>query len=981
MPKQSLITFLLISFAISGCTDPQPWSNAQRFEKTETSIVYDAPQTAAEDIAAAWSPSALVPISDNRIIYAAKGTRKLIELETDTGKQHILFDLTSTEEQFSSNAWASGLYWIKDWLIVATPQQKLVFCNRLTGQIVSIGITNNPDAILPADGITLENIDFALFGGIAPSPTGVYLALGEQIFHAEWDGHHPQTLSQAKLKHIAGSLETGDNANPYDALKTPLSLHAYTHFAHKDGWLFFWSGRRLKAVKDGVMLTITGHGFSSPTGELDTFYAYALPTDPPLIAHQGILYTPYWDDNPALLRIDVTNIDTSTHEVTGTLYDIYPQSGVLNTIAPWNDKIISADTAAGSFWQFKPESLPTDTIETTRIFGPESPETRFESIATDPHSPYEPNAILAPQAIATFKNDAYHLVYAPTLKRLSLLPAHFQKSAPVWEGYLSHLLTDGGKRAWFAASNTMYFFELSDNMNIQLSHVPQFFRSAPIMGVPCDRSRFRLTHPAQIETAGDDIWLFIPEAYRVLQYHAPKDQATFMHEGGWYKPSAENPSFVTGALQISTVEQWKAAQNMEIAVLKDDADEPYLAVINLKTKSKKIAGHLLYPNDGFVLAGGGSHPVANGLPLEQTDFDAIHAIAMTPQSSIIVATNGNLFETTSEGIWQIWQTCTLESLPHPPESLEIMGTPGKRIVWAKTGTQVYACAEAQTTTAGFAINTQWSQIPQNHIEPCTESSKLIMFENADRQICRLDTQIPSSDPKCLSVPDDFEVLDIACNDQNLYVSGYMISKDQNLIMHASLDTFQTLTHYLGMGSGLPDEEIISKITLGSRLGGMAVDGIPWLYLWMKDTCTLWKMPAFRQHDIDADTPVYRLVTDSLLCNAKAFAVTQTGQMAIATDQTLYEIDGTDFIPLGKLEHEVIDMIAMGHGFVLMTKDGLYLWEKGRITKRASNPLWNDGKAIHFAKPGTVWPRMTQSPGENAVLVPVFEGDRIVKIAL
>ena len=977
MPHKAL--FAILAFALAGCTEPEPWPNSKRYDKTDTTIVYEAPEGAAENIEAAWSPSAVMPVSESLVIYASRGTRKLVELNLQTGNQRVLFDLASIEERFTSSDWASGLYRIRDWFIVATPQAKLVFCNRITGEIVPLGHIHPNDASLPADGLPLKNIDFALFGGIAPSPSGVYLAFGEQIFHATWDGVHPNALLETPLEHIAGTLEPRDHADPHDALSAELSLHSYTHFAHKDGWVLFWSKKLLKAVKDGVIINVTGYGSSSPTGALETFYPYALPYPPVLIEHQGSFYTPYWDDNPALLRIEISHIDPVTYEITGSLYDIYPNAGKLTSIASWRDMILSADISAGSFWQFIPGHLPTDEISSQRIFGPKSQESRFESIANDPESPYEPHALIAPQAIVTFHQGKYHLAYAPTLKRLHLLPAHMQNQTPIWEGSLTHMASDGHYRAWFRQTNALYFFELSERLSIELSYVPSFFRAAPVMGVPCPRTQCRLTASAQIEISGEDLLLYMPEAYRVMKYETAKDEATFLHESGWYHPSSSDPEFFLNGLMLSQTTAWKANSRME-AVIMHSEDIPYLAVVNLTSKNITVGGQRIPNLKGRVMAGSGDLSIADGVPLEQSRFEQLHALALTQDSGILVAANAGIFETSTKGTWKAWSQCSLETLPHAPENLEISGDAPNRVLFAHVGGQLYACAENPVTFLGIDISSDWKLLPYAYIKPCQNSAGLASFDQDTQKLC-WHTSHEDVSPKCVPQPDDFEVSSLACTESDFYVSGQHETADQYSIMHASWTQFKALTDYLGTGTGLPDEGKISEITLGSNLGSMVTDGIPWLYFWMKDTCTIWKLPAFKSAEIDENTPVYRLLTDSRLCQAEAFAITQSGQMAVIHQKTLYEIDGQDFVPLATLNHDTIDMIGMGHGFVIMTTDGIYLWERGRLSKRASNPIAIDGKNIDYAKIGNVWPRMTQSPDQNAVLIPVFEGDRIIKIAL
>ena len=155
----------------------------------ENAIVYEAAEDAAESIAAAWFPEALLQASPYTFYYADQATRKIVEFDTKTQEKRVLFDLSGYEhELFGADAyeavWGTALIHVDDnWIVAAAPHSALVWMNTSTGAIEIVGQHHPQNGVLPQDGARLGNVDFELFGGIARTAAGFYIVLGQQIFY------------------------------------------------------------------------------------------------------------------------------------------------------------------------------------------------------------------------------------------------------------------------------------------------------------------------------------------------------------------------------------------------------------------------------------------------------------------------------------------------------------------------------------------------------------------------------------------------------------------------------------------------------------------------------------------------------------------------------------------------------------------------------------------------------------------------------
>ncbi|MBR4985681.1 MAG: hypothetical protein IKY83_08075 [Proteobacteria bacterium] len=950
MSHKFLLVLTCTTF-LCACNESRPWTDALRADPASSEILYQAAPEAAERIEAAWYPQAAIALDANKILYAAQGTRKLIELDTRQHTQTVRFDLSPYEPDLNpasafDEPWGEALIRADDdWLIVASASRALLWINLQTGEILTVGKTGQKGASIPQEGTTLHDIDFSLFSGIGRSEHGFALVLGNQIFEVPWHGEHPDTLWHKPLTHLAGSLEDTDKTAPNDAQKVALRFSEFTHFAQYKGYLCFWTPPALRAVKDGKIYIITGFGYTSPNGNLEDFYAQGLPSSPKLVPLGDSLYTPYWNDESALLKITVDALNE--HSATGSLDLLYPNAGTLRHLNAWDDDLLSTDTDAGAFWR-----ISTDSGTAQRLFGPEDAETRFQSL-NDPDSPYEPHAILAPLSLVTWQKGASALVYSPTVKRLSMMSLSTGNILPFYQGSIRHIASDQDAHVWFTNYSSLYFLSLDKDNALDLSYVSSFFKRPEVMGVPCKRKTFALTEAPQIRATSTGMYLYAPEASRVFGFNKTTDTLNVVHENGWIDPENAE-TFYKGGMPTHLIQFWDTNDVAEAVVLQKTGRQ-YLFIGNLSSKALKLVGNTVSPNVFVSIA--------------SDEIGEITALALTQDNRVAVASTQGVFITAEDGTWQNVSNCPIPDEESPLEALSVYGTGDDQIFVARLDGQAHFCASDQTTHG-------WTSLHAERLLMCGTSRTAITL--ADGQLCTHDlTQ--NTAKQCAAPLADIDIQDMTCDGSYVYLSGYTDGGDA-IIRRVPRSNLSKQTDYLGMGSGHPDKIEIQNARLGTAPGKIAVDALRRLYFWMKDTCTVWRIDD--PVTMDADTPVYRILTDDRLCAENAaFTVSPDGDIALTVGKTLYRYDGQTLQSSGEFSGNVIELEAIGSRFAALTTAGIETWADHDITLAAKSPITLDESAIDFAIYGDYHPRMVQSPKENAVLVPVYQNNLVLKLSL
>ncbi len=963
---------------VCACEASDPWPNSRRYDAGQTAIVYQAPPEAAESIEAAWFPASILQLSQNTFIYAARGTRKIIHLDAGTQTQTVLFDLSAFEKDISptrsySTPWGETLIRANtNWIILASASQPIVWMNIHTGEVVLTGRIHPQNALIPADGLMASDIDFELFSGIGRVKNGFVLAFGNQIFTIDWENARPEDLLSTPMKKLAGTLDPVADAEPSDAFNTLLQMSEFTHFAEFKDWILFWEKHRLRAVKKGRIFTVTGDGFLTPGGSLDELFAHELPQNPPIAAMDNVFFTPYWDDLKTLLRIEITDIDEETGHAEGYQSTFRPEAGTMDTIVSGMTDLVTVDTIAGTFWKIDPK---TETA--SRIFGPETALDRFTSLSHDPNTPYEPHSILAPLSISPIHDGANLVLLSPTIERLNLLNPESGNQSVILQASFTSMASDRKDRIWYTENdNTLNQLLIHENGQIESSYIPAFFSYANPMGIPCDHKQFRLPESPDIQTFGRHLLIHLPNEMQILDYDTAADEITALHSGGWLSPSTSKPDYFQAAFPVFLTTLWKSSNLFEAAILEDDGHQ-YLTVVNLTSGTISVAGRDIETGHGLVISGKGTQSIAGGQPLEDTELTDIRTIAIAGEK-VVVATRDQLFETSENGMWQALDDDDgCRELPNSDLiDLQIQVQGNNRLYLAKTVHGFAACSSTNQSFAGTQIGSKWTQIDDViTAASCDGYSRTAYLTN--RQICS--QEFGKSKPDCTPIPAGFDIGQLACGAGQIF---FVDRAEHPTIYKTSLKSPQKPELLTGNGPALPDKSPIGETNIGENIGAMATDGIPNLYFWMKDTCTVWRFPAFQSIKWTDKTEITRLITHDFLCDGAAFAVSFDSTVYFARDRFVYRVKTGDRIDLiAELPGPVIELTAIGYGLAIMTPDGIYTWEKDILSHRAPNPIELNGQKIDYATPGGTHPRMAQKPHTNAVLVPVFKGDMLVQIAL
>ena len=962
-----LFLFCAVAAALTSCTLDAPLPNSRRFAAAQTEVFYEAEPGTAEAVAMAWSPTAVLAYDENTVLYLAAGTRRIVELDLRDGAQRALFDFAPFENSLHpaltyDDTWGrSFLRASDDVVVVSGPGRPLLWANLRTGETGQIGEAARLGLAIPEPGMALRDVDFSLFSGIGRTHDGFVMSFESRVFRVAWDGIDPESLRTAPLQLLAGAAEPVQNADPMDAASVMLGLDDFTHFVELDGWVYFWDYPSLYAVRDGRILTVTGNRSEGPDGELDEFYAMALPNVPAIVVHDGDLYTSYGKRRNGFLRVHVDTLDAQTGAVTGSL-SVVGTGSYLSQLASDRDGILLVDEYAGNIWRYSP-----DDESVSRILGPESEDEAFEDMLFNPQSPYRPQGIVAPLAIQPVLDGRAALVYSPTLGVLQFLDLAGKSAQPLWNGIVTHLASDGKARAWYARDGYLYYLYLDDLSNIWFEYSTHFFRALQPMGVPCARDVMSLQGNVRLGASRRDLLVYAPDAGRVVRIDFDSDGATFLHEDGWVSPDASS-AFYNSGLQTGLITRWTSMGQAEASILSWRGRQ-WVVLANASSGDWSVAGLTIASDHGQVLFGSGNTSIEAGREIAQSSAQDVTAIALDANRRLFVATDHGIFMAGDEGKWH----ATTGICPRPTfavTDLRVVGTQGREMFFAQAGPVLYACSNVDSQVPVPMGAHKWTYLERTRVAACSDGFHGVTTDDA--QVCTW--HLGADMPRCGRAPG--EITDIACNEDSVFVAT-----SQPMIWSATHQKISKFAQYAGFGDGLPMQSEIQKARIGNDLGRMVADDIPYLHFWMRDTCTIWKMPAYRDGTIEGDTPVIREITDERLCRATAFAVTKAGWGAVVSDDALYLLrDGT-------LEYEasvgveVFDMIALGIGFVMLTADGIYTWEEGDVRKVAPNPIVIDGEAIDYAIPASVYPRMMQSPGENAVLIPVFARDRILKIAL
>ncbi len=959
--KHTLIPILLLSF-LAACTDEEQLFNSDIFARAETEIVYQAPEDAALNAFPAAQPVAVSQISPTEFIYLDKQTRNVVQFDISANTRSILFELAKYEDALNPDlafqgSWGSALIRLgHGWFLVAAQHRALLAFNIDTHQVQIVGSpTSRQNLQNPADGLALRDVDFSMLAGIGLGASGLYVAFDTQVFQIPGspdDGL--EAFLNTPMIHIAGTPREDGNFDKYshDAHNVRLSLGTFTEITELDNRLFFWDSTILRVVYDGKIAVITGDGSLSPTASLVDFYANGFSDFTRLIVSNGELWTPYLQGKIGILKIQIDALSMTDNQPVGIVSLAYPQVGSISAWTRFNNQLLTADTASGEFYLMEPQ-----TLEITQHIA---------------HSDNEHYDLLGLTAIAPILDNTRYLVYSPLSQTLSMFNPQTQANMPIWGGSIDHIVTDGYNRIWFSNGPKLYYMSIDQDNQLSYKYAERFFTAPSAMGMPCSHTRFRLPEAPLIRANGQNLLVYTQNKSIIARYKFNEDIVELLHERGWTSPTTQD-DFENNSLQTQTIQFWRATDQFEAMILQTNAKQ-YLAIVNLQSSRLQFADTTIRRGNARIISGNGKQPIGENIAAADVYLDQVTALDIDSSGRIVILSGGDLYTIDDNGLYQKYAS---PGIPNSiiPNDIHILGSTGVEIIYAESNDQALLCSQNNMYLGNMQSSSSCAQTDITHIDACDSQDVVYIAQN---QLCYARVSQSPQAPKCTPLPDGIEIRDLTCQNQSAFVStqdasGYSI---YSVVLNAQ----PSLVYLMGKGAGLPDSDELGDLKLGASTGGIQYDHNNGIYFWMKDTCTIWKIVVPPGEEISDKTVATRLVTDNMLCDADLFAVKSDGTIAIARDKTLYRWTPEGFGAFAVYPNPPVELISMGNAFVLMTTGGLYSYEEDLI-RHLQSPVDIDHISVDYGKRGPGHPRMAQSGYENAVLVPVFYKNRIVKLSL
>ncbi len=961
--KNFIIRTALLGFLMVGCVDDQPLRNKDIFTRVNSDIVYQAPDQAALNQYPAYKPVSMAQISATEFIYLDRLTRNVVKFDTISAERTILLSLAPYEDDLNpalalSENWGTALIPLADgWFLVAAPQRSLLAFHIDTKEVRIIGATQNLPQ--PDEGLTLDQIDYSNLFGIGMGQSGLFLAINQQIFKVPVPNNN--TLDEwlkSPMVHLAGLMPNADSPQNFDAhnaLHSTLTFNAFTSFAEIDQRVFFWNSHMLSVIYKGQIATITGDGYVSPQTSLVDFYANGFGAHLPIMAINGEIWLPYLKDNIGILKIQIDTLSMNHDQPDGLVSLAYPGIGSISAWTRFNNLLLTADTSTGQFYLLDPKTLEI--------------KQHFSDQKQSDKSP----VLLGPTSIVPIRNRQYALVYMPIYQRLSILNPQNQLNQPIWSGKIDHMLSDGDARIWFSSGKQFNYLHIEPDGSLMHKYVKSFFNAPGVMGIPCSRELLHLNKASKVQISDKGLLIYAPEASVVLQYQSQDDSVDSLHERGWSNPANETNSFGNNAIQTNLIQFWRANHKFEAMILKNN-DRQYLAIANPTDSRVNTCGISIGRTRANIISGNGDKPIGENIPASDTYLDNITALDIDSENNVIAASGDKLYTIDENGVWQRYASDIILKQA-PDKNMYILGNTEMPVIYSKFETSAMLCSAENIYLGDLSIAPGCIETTLDYIDDC---DKQLVAYIKDNQFCYALISKSSLSPFCVDLPENIQIEDLTCHGQNAYFSAQ--SGNSHSIYRVAISSRPKISYMMGNGIGLPDSVILSNAHLGSVVGGIQNDQMNGIYFWMKDTCTIWKTIVPQDTEITDESVAQRIVTDDMLCSADLFAVKEDGTIAVVYDQKLYIFNGSDFSLAEDIPEDPIELIGMGNAFVLMTTGGIYTYES-KLIRHAPSPVDIKNTTIDFGKHGPGHPRMAQSGSDNAVFVPVFHQNRIIKLSL
>ena len=889
MPTRSLALQAILLFVLlpiySACDDSSPYRSEALLSRT-------AP---GEKIPALWRPAALRVAQDGRVFIAEQASHRVRalrpsgELETilDVDPRRGLPLLQSAD--FDLDFGMELLQLGDGTLLLANRGGPLVLFDP-DGQLPA-QVLGNSNVHPPAPGVLLGDAVLSSLCGIQKQPDSdvLFLCLDNRFWRVADNG---LPMAQRPLDLVAGDGTRGRGPTVGDA-QMPFELGAWVGMAvDPEGTLTVVEGNRLRCIRDGRVLTLTGEGFltGAATYSFEEYHGAFRDISHGFWAEDGLTFV----DNLMVRRFEIDSLDFAAGSATGTVYKVVPfglseiggidldAQGDLTLTYGLGGSLLSVRTPG----EFQLEYGPALEEALFRYFiddGTLEPELSAQ-IAR-----YRSDDLLLPQSLISLWGGDYLLVNQPLARMISAVNREADLAMPFWG---ASALPNGFGPATSDGNELMYIVQgalmqrlpiprTQDSQALQGGNVFRFKRPLH-SGVPGAGRNVAFLAPFSLSTAGEDVLLFQSDENAVLRYQ-PADGWVELEIARDFGVSTLDSEGLTVPFMSLNLEYARSLDSGSlqgrVAALKDPIGGDDLIAAGHSGDGMRFGAATIERKSWLGVIGGGVLPLQTDLPAQDLRLKEVNALAYLagPQwgvefdSVLVAADDGSevvrLFVLDGDGAVQplggVGSTCSFAPAPDigwlvalPAESW-----PPRAALLGLADGRAFACTDVAGQFIGSTalVPNQWLELSgwDSTLRPhlARDTHELVRYRRyrglhtlwfdaigsvatASRRVdldLDLDTEVSS-----MTVSDDGQMVSLTTIDAQ---GGIRLLEGAPDGASASLP-LPSLRVAAGGGLALPSEGKVWDVAYGLRPESIALDAVTrTLYVAMADTGTLWALDA------------------------------------------------------------------------------------------------------------------------------------------
>ena len=931
-----------------------------RYEEPAAAHEILCPYQAADiGMRTSWVPSALAAGDGETLMYADQGTRKLVALSVRTREIAEVADLSPYEGGLSYRlsgdaSWGKSLIQINDQtVLLASPSRRLAVVDTDNGDVFIVGAGAD---LVPEQGVVLADADFSVLGGIGASDDRLFLAFDQRLFSVPLARigtaqQIAEALDGSVLRHEAGILASSETLSDkvVAARDAVLHLQAWTNMLWHDNTLYYWENQSLMGIRDGRLMAIGGRGWVIHGDDLESTRLYGLADAPGIYVCGGDICSPGYSSH-YLVSIHLDTLDFELGVSTGSVSYTYVDTPELSAFTVSDSgAYYGASSKGGGVWRIETDG------SADLLFGLESEEARFSASALGDVS-VSPRAVLSPLAAATL--DGYLITLSTTLARLTLAPLMRPNDVtPLWidlamHGQIRHIASDENSVYFVNASGLERLTITSDGVTD--SRYGALFKSVMRYGLPGKSLDILPTDPMRIYADTDGLVAYVPK--KQWLFRSDGEQAAMLIESSmaFQFPTPEE-GVELQYFQISRVANLASSGSMLVMAVNAE-DGGKLVLANAGKARQTLAGMSVGGRKVRLLSSHGDRDIASGARIQDVQLPKIDAVALDPDQNLWFVADKKLWYVDDAGVLHADGEHDLSGVS--PTALWVTGGGEKRTFFVRTTTGMKLWAEASHT---------WQDVVYEDVAPCSGGWVAVYAD-------QLSLSDASGTVRTATLPVWAE--SVSCADESVYVAG-MHETGKRGVWRASVRQLEDWERVLGAGYGVPDQAALADVSLGGYVRKIVVDASGTMYAWLRDTCTLWKIEDVAE--LSSTSVAHRVVSDELLCSAEALAVSDSGEVAVASGGGLYRLIQGDFVRTADMATPCFDMQYIRGEIVALTQDGLSVYRHDRLHSHLSSPVRIGDRWIDFAMPGEATPRFVAYPGQRAVILPVMYGGQVIKL--